>query len=44
MTELDAIAASDASQFIIEACLRHGVSPEDLRAAMTGSEFEQSLG
>jgi hypothetical protein len=44
LAELDAIAASDASQFIIQACLRHGVSPEELRAAMTATEFESSLG
>lgn len=40
LAELSRLAADDVSQVIIEACMKHGLSPDELLAEMAQSSFD----
>ena len=40
MEELSTLAANDVGQIIVEACLKHGVTPDELLIEMSQCRFE----
>ena len=43
LSELSALAGSDVSEIIIEACVKHGVMPEELLAGMSQGAFDYEV-
>ena len=43
LAELSTLAADDVSQVIIEACMKHGLSPDELLAEITPSTFDYEV-
>ena len=40
MAELGALSANDVTQIIIEACLKHNVTPDELLVEVSQGQFE----